>query len=206
MKFFRISSAVMVMVLCGMGEGCSWLHHAKATPPPQAQAPAPPTEATQPATPLTAPTPTLPQLGPEPTVVQATTPPPTPKKTHPHKNHKKIVTDNTAGKSAPEAPGTTQTVATNGTSEAAAASPIGQLSAGDSTDNPALRQQTVDLIASTEKQLKTVEGNLAATKHDTIVQIQSFLKQAKQALEINDLAGANTLATKAKILVDELLK
>jgi hypothetical protein len=139
-----------------------------------------------------------------------TPPAPTPKHKKAHssngrrKQNKKVVTDNAAAK--PAAGGAAQT-ASNGTpTTTPAVSPIGQLSADDSSGNPALRQQTIDLISSTEKRLKTVNSKLAASRQETMVQVQSFLTQAKQALEFNDLQGANTLATKAKILVDELLK
>jgi hypothetical protein len=159
-----------------------------------------PVEAAPPVTGLADAVPTLPEDATEQTVVLGQPEPaPQPKKTYTAKRpSKQIITNDIGTKPAPS----TET-ASDGTG---ALSPIGQLSAGDSSDNPALRQETTELIASTEKRFKTVDSNIAANKHDTIVQIASFLKQAKQAMAINDLQGANTLATKAKILVDELLK
>jgi ribosomal protein S20 len=38
------------------------------------------------------------------------------------------------------------------------------------------------------------------------VEIRTFLTKAKQALSQDDLDGAQTLATKAKVLLDELTK
>jgi len=37
-------------------------------------------------------------------------------------------------------------------------------------------------------------------------QVQQFVKQAQQALESGDAQGASTLATKAKLLMDDLEK
>ncbi len=190
MKSFCLWSTVFVLSCFGVG--CSRLH-LRHTPPPKVMAPTLPAPAPQPVTlapALIIPVFQLPlQLAPEP-IVQPAPVKPTPKKTRARKVYprqkKKIVTDNAD-------------VPSN-------SSPIGQLFAGDSSANPALRQQTLKLIASTEYRLKTVSNRVAANKHDTIAQIHGFLAQAQQALEINDLQGAQTLATKAKILVDELLR
>lgn len=206
MKAF-LSCSVLLVLSC-VAVGCSH-RKAKATPPPQAQAPETTTENPKPATPAPIPPPTLPPYE-EPSVVVDATPPPKQKKNRSKKTtsiNKQVATDNTDAKPASGAATAMPETASSGSSPAATpSSPIGDLSAGDSSDNPAQRQETMDLISSTEKRLKTVDSNIAASKHDTMVQIESFLKQAKQALEINDLQGANTLATKAKILVDELLK
>jgi ribosomal protein S20 len=40
----------------------------------------------------------------------------------------------------------------------------------------------------------------------TAAQIRTFLKQAEQAMDNGDMDGAHTLATKAKLLLDELIK
>jgi len=197
--------AVLLVLSCA-GVGCSRMHP-KAAPPPQAQAPDAVTENTPPPAPTPITPPVLPPA-PEVAVTLGTPPSANSRKTRSDKNHVKqnrhIVTDNPGAKSAPGTQAAGDQAA--GQSAADASSPIGQLSAGDSTDNPALRQGIVSLIASTEKRLKTVDSSIAATRHGTIAQIQLFLKQANQALAINDLQGANTLATKARILVDELLK
>jgi hypothetical protein len=87
---------------------------------------------------------------------------------------------------------------------ATGASPIGQLSADDSAGNPEQTQATGHLIAGIEKRLKKMSSAQRAEHKDAILQINSFVKQAKQALTMNDLVGAQTLANKAKILLDEL--
>ena len=188
MKSFWIGSVLLVVLSTGVG--CNRLHR-KIAPLPQIQAPvitpkpAAPAPVVVPAPAAAAPVAPAPAL-------ETTPAPPKPKKTHARTHHakqtKKVVTDYPTP--APET----------------AASPIGLLSAGDSSDNPALRQQTLGLIAATERRLKTVNANVAASKQNTMVQIHLFLTQARQALVINDLQGASTLATKAKILVDELLR
>lgn len=211
MKFSHVCSVVLVLSCAGVG--CNRLHRHKLTPLPQAQAPTVPAQNTQPVTPppaapAPAPVETAPSTTPAPAPETQPAPKPKRKKIHSNKGHrkqnKKVVTDNAAAK--PAAGGLAQTASNGASTATPAASPIGQLSADDSSGNPALRQQTIDLISSTEKRLKTVNSKLAASRQETMVQVQSFLTQAKQALEINDLQGANTLATKAKILVDELLK
>lgn len=192
MKRFRIWSTVVVFSCLGVG--CSRLRP-KAKVPAQAKAPTAPAAVLPdvlPAIVLQAPTaplllpPPTPEPEAEPVAVQ-----PTPKKKRSRRVHslqkKKIVTDNA------------EVAADN-------PSPMGQLSAGDSSTNPALREQTVKLIATTEGRLSAVNSSIASNKHDTISQIQGFLAQAKKALDINDLQGAQTLATKAKILVDEMLR
>ena len=206
MKAF-LSCSVLLVLSC-VAVGCSH-GKAKATPPPQAQAPETTAENPKPITPAPILPPTLPPYE-EPAVVVDATPASKAKKTRTKNRgsaNKQVVTDNADAK--PDSGSATSPTETAGTESATATtspSPIGHLSAGDSTDNPAQRTETMELINSTEKRFKTVDRNLAASKRDTMLQIASFLKQAKQALEINDLQGANTLATKAKILVDELLK
>jgi hypothetical protein len=86
-------------------------------------------------------------------------------------------------------------------------SAIGLLSTGDVTAGAQTRQSTADLISSTESGLKNIKRLLeSATDQQTASQIQAFLQKAKAALDLNDLDGAHTLATKAKVLLDELTK
>jgi len=193
MKSFCIGSAILVLSCAGVG--CSRLHP-KAMPPPQAQAPVAPAQSAPPI-PSSALAPVSPASAPPTPTPQAKPASPKPKKLHTSVKRSSPNKKNSANPThAPSTPGTAD----------AATSPIGLLSAGDSSETPALRQQTANLIAATENRLKTVSLNLATNKQDTMAQIHLFLTQAKQALAINDLQGANTLATKAKILVDELLK
>ena len=89
-------------------------------------------------------------------------------------------------------------VASNGTP---AVSAIGQLSAGDT---PNVRQQTDDLIESTEKTLNGVTRKLSDQQEKTAAQVREYLKQARDALTAGDVEGALKLARKAKVVLDEL--
>jgi ElaB/YqjD/DUF883 family membrane-anchored ribosome-binding protein len=89
-------------------------------------------------------------------------------------------------------------VASNGTS---ALSAIGQLSTGDPPD---LRQQTDSLIESTEKTLNGMTRKLSDQEQKMAAQIREYLKQARDAITSGDMDGANKLAIKAKVVLDEL--
>lgn len=82
--------------------------------------------------------------------------------------------------------------------------PIGQLTTGDSKSAAANERDTMTLIRQTEQGLEGIKRALTPDERDTIVQIRTFLKQAEQALNNGDPDGARTLATKAKLLLDEL--
>jgi phosphoribosylformimino-5-aminoimidazole carboxamide ribonucleotide (ProFAR) isomerase len=69
------------------------------------------------------------------------------------------------------------------------------------------RKDTLDLISGTESGLNNIKRTLeSVTDKQTAEQIRTFLQKAKAALELDDLDGAHTLATKAKVLLDELTK
>jgi hypothetical protein len=72
-----------------------------------------------------------------------------------------------------------------------------------SGDNTGSRQQAADLIDSTSRGVNSLH-NLKGDQNKTVAQIRSFLDQAQRALHNGDVDGANTLATKAKTLLDEL--
>jgi hypothetical protein len=80
---------------------------------------------------------------------------------------------------------------------------IGILTAGPTPDNTGSRQQAADLIDSTSRGVNSLH-NLKGDQNKTVAQIRSFLDQAQRALHNGDVDGANTLATKAKTLLDEL--
>ena len=133
---------------------------------------------------------------------QATTPP-TQEQPKP-KPHKKPA----AQKPATPAPSTTPTPApAQPTQQTAAAGPpevsaIGQLSTGESSDE---RTETQRSLAKTERGLNGINRNkLDAQQTKTSDQIREYIKQARAALDSNDIDGAKTLATKAKLLLDEL--
>jgi hypothetical protein len=80
---------------------------------------------------------------------------------------------------------------------------IGILTAGPTPDTTGSRQQAADLIDSTQRGVNSLH-KLNNEQNKTVVQIRSFLDQAQRALHNGDVDGANTLATKAKTLLDEL--
>lgn len=100
---------------------------------------------------------------------------------------------------------TTTAAAPPATEQAANASPevpaIGNLSSGDAQD---MRGRTVTLINDTDRGLKGLNRKLNDQEEKTSTQIREFLKQARTALNTNDVDGAHTLAVKAKVLLDEL--
>jgi hypothetical protein len=85
-------------------------------------------------------------------------------------------------------------------------SPIGQLTTGDSAMGEKAKRETADLIGGTEQGLNGIKRSLSTEEKVTAAQIRTFLKQAQQALDNGDTDGAHTLATKAKLLLDELTK
>jgi outer membrane biosynthesis protein TonB len=85
-------------------------------------------------------------------------------------------------------------------------SPIGELTTGDVALGEKTKHETSDLINETQKGLNGINRSLSADEKITASQIHTFLKQAQVALENGDTDGALTLATKAKLLLDELTK
>lgn len=168
----------------------------RALPPPQAQAP-PITQA-----------PTLPPLASEPVILAGATPapvaPPPVETPPPPKPAAKIrhrrVTPKAKAESEPAETPSTTAHATPATTI------IGQLSAEDATTTPSGAAQTQHLITTTENKLKKLSTRQQTDHKDAVAQVASFLSQARQALSMNDVVGAQTLANKAKILVDELSK
>jgi hypothetical protein len=80
-------------------------------------------------------------------------------------------------------------------------SAIGTLSSGEPAD---MRKETQDSIAATEHGLSTLNRRLNGQEQKTAEQIREYLKQAREALISGDVVGANTLAAKAKVLLNEL--
>lgn len=82
---------------------------------------------------------------------------------------------------------------------------IGELTAGGAA-NPQAQQEAADLIASIEKRLKALPSQTLRKQRTQISKIRNFWEQARQALNSGDVEGAKTLATKAKLLLDDLEK
>ena len=78
---------------------------------------------------------------------------------------------------------------------------LGQLTTGDT----APRQQTEELLRSQQRRLGAIPPAVAALHSRQIEQARLFSKQADDAWQKSDVDGAGTLATKAKVLLDEVL-
>lgn len=206
----KTASSIAVTIVClGAIAGCA-AHKTNPTPPPQAQAPVGPMSnmAHIPAMPpLPPPTPraVILDTGKE---TAATTPPP-----HPHRTTRRKPSPAAAPSSSTIAAATQsadkpaqglQTQAANNTPSDT--SPIGELSSGGESSGAQGRHDTEQLISSTETGLNNIKRSLSTDEQLTATQIKNFLTKAKQSLTDNDLAAAQTLATKAKVLLDELTK
>jgi hypothetical protein len=213
--------AVFVLLVLAT-TGCTSLFKKKANPVPQ-QAQAPPITTGQTSTPL----PTLEPEAPSPTPLPDTTneQPVTPVPTHkkrpavvhkpkpsPAKPGETTVAGTTPPSTDPKSPaaGTAPAAApptqTASTGTAPESSVIGTLSTGDVATGSQTRRETTDLINTTETGLNSIKRPLNGQEQETVGQIKTFLQKARQALQVDDVDGAKTLATKAKVLLEELTK
>jgi pantothenate synthetase len=80
------------------------------------------------------------------------------------------------------------------------------LTTGDSTLGERTKHETSDLIGETQQGLSGIKRSLSTEEKSTAAQIRNYLRQAQQALENGDTDGAHLLATKAKVMLDELTK
>jgi hypothetical protein len=217
-------TALLVILMAGCDE-----KKAKTVPPAQAQAPAIPaagkagamyppplTESqTQTEQPAPAPPPVVAQSQPTP---PPQPPPPSTKKSTSHKSKPSAAKPGSTQPGSPDtatpaqgsaATPSTQTepateVAASG--EPAAASPIGELTPGGTAGQAEKGKETNDLITNTENGLNAIKRPLSTQEQETASQIRTFLTKARTALSSADLDGAYILATKAKVLLDELNK
>lgn len=199
--------AVTVLFLTFLS-GCE--KKTKTTPPPQAQAPVLPTS-------KMVHVPELPPLPPpsQRDVAVANTEPENPEPARPHRTtrHKpspaKPTAPADAGSQSAEKSGQTtqnQVAANPSTSAASDVSPIGQLSSSGDAGSSQGRGDIEKLINDTENGLNRIKRTLSSEEQLTSTQIKTFLAKSKQALADNDLDGAQTLAQKAKVLLEELTK
>ncbi len=221
----KLQSVACLFVLGTLG-GC---RHAVLPPPPVAVAPTITTPSgTNPITVIT-PLPSVPpdrkaDVRPAPIEQPKLTPEPVPVK-RVHHLHRKVVTPspvNTASETSPantEAPpsGANGTLATAqvlasptssfppspGSSAAAAAPKLGELSTG-TTISGNERIKMLNEIQSQELRLSRLKEVASSEIAAVQVQVRSFLSKARQAVTENDLDGAQTLNTKARVLLDEL--
>lgn len=88
---------------------------------------------------------------------------------------------------------------------AESASAIGELTPGGDQD-PQTQKEAADLIASNEKRLAALSAGVVRTQAALVSNVRNFQRQAQQALHTGDAGGAKTLATKGKLLLDDLEK
>ncbi|MEO8735439.1 MAG: hypothetical protein ABI380_02760 [Edaphobacter sp.] len=82
---------------------------------------------------------------------------------------------------------------------------IGDLTAGGAA-NPQAQQEAAELIRSIEKRLNGLTAPTQRKKRSQLNRVRNFWRQAQEALSSGDIEGAKTLATKAKLLLDDLDK
>ena len=82
---------------------------------------------------------------------------------------------------------------------------IGSLSTG-SDATPQIQQQAQEMISSIVKRISTLSSRTANTQRRELDKVRNFVKQAQQALNTGDTDGAKNLATKARLLMDDLEK
>jgi len=193
------ASKIAVVVLLCLIAGCK--HKTQAAPPPAAQAPIlPPSTITKDTPPPQLPPPETRKVG-LPEVAQQ---PPPPKPRQKTTRHKPKPAEQTTAQTAKDTPPATTQQASAG--EPPEMSPIGQLSATGGAASLPSRHKILDQITTTENGLNGIKRKLTTEEQVTATQIRTYLTKAKQALDQDDLDGANTLVTKANVLLAELTK
>jgi len=91
---------------------------------------------------------------------------------------------------------------TPATAEVAA---IGALSSGGDA-SPRVQQEAAGLIAANDKRLNGLSTQKVEQERAQISKVRNFQRQAQEALNSGDTEGAKTLATKAKLLLDDIEK
>jgi len=118
--------------------------------------------------------------------------------TKPKRERKK----NAAKPPATTTPAPVQTANADPSPEVAA---IGSLTAGGEA-NPQTKQEAADLIGSIEKRLTALPAQTLDDQKAQISKVKNFLRDAQEALKSGDDEGGMTLATKAKLLLDDIEK
>ena len=89
-----------------------------------------------------------------------------------------------------------------GTSE-----PSIQLAGGAAAQTSHERDTANQMLGTTEANLKTLAGRqLSPNQQDMVNQARQFMEQSKAAVDAGDLERARTLAWKAQLLSEELVK
>lgn len=106
---------------------------------------------------------------------------------------------------APPAPAPEPTAAPPVAAPPAEANAIGALTAGGEA-NPQTKQDATDLLASIEKRLNALPAQMNDEGKAQVNKVKNFWRDAQAALQSGDAEGAKTLATKAKLLLDDMEK
>ena len=100
-------------------------------------------------------------------------------------------------------PTSTQPVETASTAPSGIAD-LGQLTTGGESNNESFRRQTEDLLRTQNRRLAALPAAVAAMHSQQVEQARLYLKQAADAWNKQDMEGARTLGTKAKVILDEI--
>ena len=197
--------AVLTCVLAALS-GCR--HNVVTTPPPVSTAPpAQPSSITHVPVLPTVPPPTPRQVG----APGSDAPPPQPAQTaatHQKRKTRKTHTATpsataTADAAAPPPAGSAQEPGVSTPGAEQPSSVLGQLSAGNGS-NAQERAEMSGEIHEQQVRLEKLKRPLSSDQEAVALQVRSFLSKAEQAVTDNDLDGARTLTTKARVLIDEL--
>lgn len=82
---------------------------------------------------------------------------------------------------------------------------IGALTAGGDA-SPRAAQEVTEMLSSIDKRLANLPTAKVKQQAAQISKVKNFERQAQDALKSGDAEGARTLATKAKVLLDDLEK
>jgi hypothetical protein len=81
-----------------------------------------------------------------------------------------------------------------------------ELLGGSPAQDQSSERSTEQITASTEENLKKIsERQLSSSQQDTVSQIKQFIEESKQAAAAGDPERAQNLATKARLLSEQLL-
>lgn len=108
-----------------------------------------------------------------------------------------------AATTAPAAPETPEAAPPAG--DIGAIGAIGALSSGGDA-SPRAQQEAADLIAGNERRITQLPTQKVEAEKSQLSQVKNFQKQAQEALSTGDTEGAKTLATKAKLMLDDIDK
>ena len=86
-----------------------------------------------------------------------------------------------------------------------AANVVGALSAGGE-GSPEKQKQAEDLLTTLEKRLAALSPSVLDAQKEQVARVKNFWAEAKKALNAGDADGAFTLATKAKVLLDDVVQ